>query len=163
MTKCGSGSGPAKEEEMVKQRFQIEIRAAKEKVWATMLDKPTYEKWTKAFSPNSTFAGDWSQGAAMRFWDPGMGGGTKALVEEVKPFELVRMRHVAMIAADGSEDVESAEGKKWVGALEQYRFSETRGVTLLTVDMEVHEDFAAMFADWDKALKLLKELCEAKP
>ena len=149
---------------MVKQQFQAKISATKEKVWATMLDKPTYEKWTKVFSPNSTFEGDWSEGSAMRFWDPGMGGGTKALVEKVKPFELLRMRHVAMIAADGSEDVESPEAKKWIGALEQYRFSESKGVTQLTVDIEAHKDYAAMFTDgWGKGMKLLKELCEAKP
>jgi uncharacterized protein YndB with AHSA1/START domain len=149
---------------MVKQHFQAEIRAAREKVWATMLNKETYEKWTKAFSPNSTFEGDWSEGSAMRFWDPGMGGGTKALVEKVVPFELLRMRHVAMIVADGSEDVESLDAKKLIGTLEQYRFSESRGVTLLMVDIEAHEDYAAMFAEgWNEALKLLKVLCEANP
>jgi hypothetical protein len=149
---------------MVKQRFQAKIRAAKEKVWATMLGKPTYEKWAQAFSPNSTFEGDWSEGSAMRFWDPGLGGGTKALLEKVEPFFLLRMRHVAMIAADGSEDVGSPEAKKLIGTLEQYRFSESKGVTLLIVDIEAHEEYAAMFADgWDKALKLLKELCEANP
>ncbi len=147
---------------MVKQHFQTEIRAAKKKVWATMLNKDTYEKWTKAFSPNSTFAGDWSEGSTMRFWDSGLGGGTKALLERVKPFELVRLRHVAMIATDGSEDVESPEARRWVGALEQYRFSESKGVTRLFVNIEAHEHYSAMFADgWDKALKLLKELCEA--
>jgi len=147
---------------MVKQRFQIEISAGREKVWETMLGKSSYEKWTKAFSPNSTFAGDWSQGSAMRFWDPGMGGGTKALVEKVEPFKLLHMRHVAMIAADGSEDVESPEAKKLIGTLEQYRFSESKGVTLLTVDIEAHQDYSAMFTEgWDKALKLLKDLCEA--
>jgi len=147
---------------MVKQHFQAEIKAAKEKVWKTMLDKPTYEKWTKAFSPNSTFAGDWSESSAMRFWDPGYGGGTKALVEKVKPFELLRMRHVAMIAADGSEDVESPDAKKLIGTLEQYGFSESKGVTRLFVEIEAHEEYSAMFAEgWDKALKLLKELCEA--
>lgn len=149
---------------MVKQSFQVKINAAKEKVWETMLDKRTYEKWTKAFSPNSTFAGDWSEGSAMRFWDPGYGGGTKALLEKVEPFKLLRMRHVAMIAADGSEDVESLEAKKLIGTLEQYRFSESMGVTLLFVDIEAHEDYSAMFADgWDKALQLLKELCETNP
>jgi uncharacterized protein YndB with AHSA1/START domain len=147
---------------MVKQSFQVKIKAAKEKVWETMLAKPTYEKWTKAFSPNSTFAGDWSEGSAMRFWDPGMGGGTKALVEKAEPFKLLRMRHVAMIAADGSEDVGSPEAKKLIGTLEQYRFSESKGVTLVSVDIEAHEDYSAMFAEgWDKALKLLKDLCEA--
>jgi uncharacterized protein YndB with AHSA1/START domain len=146
---------------VVKQRFQVKIKAAREKVWETMLGKRTYEKWTKAFSPNSTFAGDWSEGSAMRFWDPGLGGGTQALVEKVKPFELLRMRHVAMIAADGSEDTESAEAKKLIGTLEQYRFSESEGVTLLAVDIEAHEDYSAMFADgWNQALKLLKDLCE---
>ena len=148
---------------MVKQIFQAKIKAAKKKVWQTMLDKPTYEKWTKAFSPNSTFDGDWSEGSAMRFWDPGYGGGTKALVEKVEPFKLLRMRHVAMIVADSSEDTESSEAKKLIGTLEQYRFSESKGVTLLTVDIEAHEDYTAMFADgWDKALEVLKELCEGK-
>ncbi len=149
---------------MVKQRFQVKIMAAKEKVWETMLGKRTYEKWTKAFSPNSTFEGDWSEGSAMRFWDPGLGGGTKAMLEKVEPFKLLRMRHVAMIAADGLEDTESAGAKNWIGALEQYRFFESKGVTLLTVDIKAHEDYSAEFAaGWNKALKLLKDLCEANP
>jgi uncharacterized protein YndB with AHSA1/START domain len=157
-------SGPGREEEMVKQRFQVKINAAREKVWETMLGKPTYEQWTKAFSPNSTFVGDWSEGSSMRFWDPGLGGGTKALLEKVEPFKLLRMRHVAMIAANGSEDVESPGAKNWIGALEQYRFSESKGVTLLTVDIEAHEDYSAELADgWNQALKLLKGLCEANP
>lgn len=146
---------------MVKQRFQVSIKADRQTVWRTMLEKSSYEKWTTAFSPQSTYEGDWSEGSAMRFWDPGMGGGTKALVEKAKPHELMRMRHVAMITADGSEDAESPEAKKWVGALEQYRFSGSKGTTLLAVDIEAHADYAPMFSDsWPQALELLKAICE---
>ena len=38
---------------MEKLKFKIDINASNEKVWNTMLEKETYNKWTEVFSPGS--------------------------------------------------------------------------------------------------------------
>lgn len=45
---------------MKKFKTSIFINAPKEKVWDTMLNKDTYEEWTKPFG-SSRFEGDWSE------------------------------------------------------------------------------------------------------
>lgn len=140
--------------------YRITINAPREKVWKIMLEPGTYRQWTRAFSPNSQYTGDWVQGTHMQFIDPGMGG-TKAFLETVRPCELVLAKHVAMLGADGTEDTRSEEALKWIGATEQYRFVESNGATELIIDMQIHKDYLPMLVDaWPNALELLKKLCE---
>lgn len=147
---------------MIRLHYTVTINAPKEHVWKTMLDPSTYLEWTRAFSPNSTYTGDWIEGATMLFTDPDMGG-TKAVLEKVEPYQLIRARHVAVLNKDGSEDTQSDTARKWIGAVEEYRFSESNGKTAIEVEMRTHEDFVSMFEDsWPQALNLLKELCERK-
>jgi uncharacterized protein YndB with AHSA1/START domain len=142
--------------------YKIMIKAPREQVWKIMLEPATYSQWTRAFSPNSKFDGDWIEGTHIRFIDPDMGG-TMAYLETVRPFEMVLAKHVAMLGADGTEDTLSEEALKWIGAVEQYRFIETDGGTELLVDMQIHRDYVEMLVDaWPKALELLKDLCEGK-
>ncbi|HAA00483.1 MAG TPA: tungsten formylmethanofuran dehydrogenase, partial [Flavobacteriales bacterium] len=52
---------------MKKLQFKKEIKASSQKVYETMLglkDKSTYEFWTSAFNPTSTFEGSWEIGRA---------------------------------------------------------------------------------------------------
>lgn len=145
---------------MQRLRYTVTIDASRERVWKTMLEPATYRQWTKAFSPDSQFRGEWIEGSHIVFFDPSLGG-TKALLVEVRPCERVLARHVAIIGQDGAEDTESEMARKWFGVTEQYEFTEAGGVTELVVTVETHEDFAGMFSDgWSKALALLKALCE---
>ena len=53
---------------MEKLQFKIEINATAQKVYEAMLglkDKNTYEHWTAAFNPTSTYEGSWEK--AVKF------------------------------------------------------------------------------------------------
>jgi hypothetical protein len=140
--------------------YMVTINQPKEHVWKTMLNQSTYLEWARAFSPNSGYTGDWLEGTYMLFTDPDMGG-TKAVLEKVIPFQMIRARHLAVLNKEGAEDTKSDEALKWIGAIEEYRFSELNGKTTISVEMIVHKDFVSMFENsWPLALNLLRELCE---
>ena len=140
--------------------YSIKINAPKQKVWNTMLEKESYKKWASAFSTDSQYEGEWKQGNYMNFYDPNMGG-TKAILEIVDHPNKILAKHVAILSKDGVEETKSEIAKKWIGAKEEYTFTEKDGKTELKIEIKTHEDFAQMFNEgWDKALKLLKELCE---
>jgi uncharacterized protein YndB with AHSA1/START domain len=141
-------------------KYETEIAASPAVVWKTMLAPDTYREWTKAFSPNSRYEGEWIEGTTIKFIDPGKGG-TKALLERVVTEKQIHANHIATIDKDGVEDSESEMARKWVGTTENYELSECAGGTKLTVVTVVDTSFAAMFADcWPQALQCLKELCE---
>ncbi len=148
---------------MEKMHFSTVINAPKEKVWKTMLDKDTYEKWTEIFGPGSTYDGDWSEGSKILFLAPDEAGKMSGMVSRIKenrPYEYISMESIGMVQ-DGKEDTSSQEAKEWAGALENYTFKETDGKTEVLVDVDINEEFTEMFQDmWPKALQKLKELAE---
>jgi hypothetical protein len=80
---------------MQKLQFQKEVAAPAQKVYDTMLgltDKATYEYWTAAFNPTSTYEGDWSKGSKILFTGVdgnGKKGGMVSEVVEWFKFELI--------------------------------------------------------------------------
>lgn len=148
---------------MQKLNFSIEIKAPKEKVWDTMLEDKTYRVWTEAFMPGSHYIGDWNKGSKILFLGPGQNGemgGMVSRIKENKLYEFISIEHLGIVQ-DGKEDTTSDAIKGWAGALENYSFSETGGVTKLSVEMDSNEDYAEMFNGmWPKALQKLKELAE---
>ena len=145
---------------MKKLSYSIGIRASKELVWQTMLDSKKYKKWAKAFSLDSQFDGEWKQNTYIKFIDPNMGG-TKALIEEIAPFNRIQVKHVAVIGKDGREETESDVANNWMGITETYSLRENYGLTELSIEINTHEDYEKMFNDaWPNALELLKDMCE---
>ncbi len=149
---------------MKKYSFSIDIDAPVEKVWHTMLDKETYKQWTAPFNPaGSWFEGDWSKDSEIRFIgpdpkDPTQTGGMLAVVEENKPYEFISLRHEAEIV---NGEVRIGENASWVGAHENYTFSEKGGSTSIGIDIDLDESFAEYMIDaWPKSLQILKELSE---
>lgn len=144
----------------------ITINAPVSKVWDTMLNKGTYEQWTAEFNPGSTYRGDWTEGSKILFLGPNPDGtsGEGGMVSRIavnKPQGFLSIEHLG-IYANGVEDTTSEEAKKWSPAFENYTFTETDGVTTLTIDSDVEDSHKAEFENmWDKALKKLKEMCEA--
>jgi uncharacterized protein YndB with AHSA1/START domain len=55
---------------MKTQHFDILIQAPRERVWATMLQSPTCERWTSTFFEGSRFEGSWDPDQKFRFLDP---------------------------------------------------------------------------------------------
>lgn len=131
-----------------------------------MLDDETYPKWTDVFMPGSYYEGSWEKGSKILFLAPNEDGkpeGMVAQIVESKPYDFVSIEHQGQVR-DGVEDTTSDEVKAWVGAHENYTFTEKDGGTEVVVDLEgiAGEDFIAMFNDmWPKALAKLKTIAEA--
>ncbi len=149
---------------MQKIHFSIQIDAPKEKVWDAMLSEQTYPEWTNVFNPGSYYIGNWEQGSEMRFLGPnpdGNGeGGMFSRIKENRRYEFLSIEHLGMIQ-NGVIDTTSEKVKQWTPSLENYTFTEKDGGTEVSVDMDVAEEYKAMFEDmWPKALQMLKELTE---
>jgi uncharacterized protein YndB with AHSA1/START domain len=140
--------------------YKIVISAPAKTVWETMLQKETYEQWVGKAWPNSSYEGKWEQGEKIRFIGPD-GSGTLAEIEELKPYENVFARHIALLGPGGEEDRTSEVAKGWVGITERYTFSEHNGKTTVTVSIETNPEWKGMFEEgWPGALEELKRIAE---
>lgn len=141
------------------QHHEILIRAPRQRVWATMLHSPTYERWTAEFCDGSRFEGSWDAGAAIRFLAPG-GNGMVSEIAEHRPTEFVSIRHLGVIE-NGREDTRSDAVRAWAPCLENYAFADAGEGTRVTVDMDVIGEYEAFMAEaWPRALARLKAICE---
>ena len=151
---------------MQKVQFKKEINASAKKVYQTMLglqDKTTYEQWTAAFNPTSTYEGSWNKGAKIYFIgtdENGKRGGMISEIAENIPSEFVSIKHNGIL--DGENEITSGEQvEQWAGGHENYRFQENNGVTTVTVEMDTVDDYLDYFNNtYPKALDKLKEISE---
>ena len=150
---------------MKKVQFKTDIHAPAARVYDAMLglsDIKTYEQWTAEFNPGSTYEGSWDKGSKILFVGTGENGGKGGMVAEIAeniPGRFVSIRHYGILK-HGKEITSGPEVEKWAGGLENYSFEENNGITTLTVDVDVTEDFLDYFhAAWPKALAKLKERC----
>lgn len=142
--------------------YSIKINKPQEHVFETMTDKSQYSKWAKAWGEGVTYEGEWKEGEYISFFDQTQGG-TKIIIEELKPNEYIKTKHVAMVSPENVE-VELTDDimRKWIGSREDYYFKkESDNETLLEVVMVADEAFEEMMEVWPKALLHLKEICEA--
>ncbi|HRW90280.1 MAG TPA: SRPBCC domain-containing protein, partial [Flavobacteriales bacterium] len=152
---------------MKKIQFTQDIHASAEKVYNTMLGLDaieTYEQWTAAFNPTSTYEGSWDKGAKIRFIgtdEVGRKGGMVSEIADHVPFRFVSIRHYGIL--DGEQEITSGpQVEAWAGGLENYSLEENNGMTTVTVQIDVAEDHLDYFhTTWPKALNKLKELAEA--
>jgi len=145
---------------MQTQHFEIHIQAPRERVWAVMLQSPTYERWTRVFCEGSRYEGSWQQGEKIRFLGPD-GQGMVSEIAEHRPAEFVSIRHLGVIA-NGVEDTTSEAMRAWTPCFENYTFTDDAGGTRVRVDVDVfgtYEDWMAQ--TWPKALLALKAVCES--
>ena len=151
---------------MQKVQFKKEINASAKKVYETMLglhDKTTYEYWTAAFNPTSTYEGSWSKGAKIYFIgtdENGKRGGMISEIAENIPSEFVSIKHNGIL--DGDNEITSGQQvEQWAGGHENYRFQENNGVTTVTVEMDTVDDYLDYFNNtYPRALDKLKEISE---
>ncbi|MEK7463924.1 MAG: SRPBCC domain-containing protein [Patescibacteria group bacterium] len=149
---------------MQKIHFSIQINAPKEKVWDTMLGDATYREWTTPFHEGSYYKGDWSEGSKMLFLGPDEAskkdGGMVSRIKKNRKYEFISIEHLGMVMG-GVVDTTSDEVKKWTPAFENYTFTEKDGGTEISVEIDINEEYKAMFEDmWPKALRVLKEVAE---
>lgn len=145
--------------------FEIEINAEVEKVWKTMLEKPTYELWTSVFEANSTYDGSWEQGADINFISKDesahSGGGMAGFIKENRYLKFVSIVYKGVLVG-GLVDVELSAKYSPPGAYENYTFTSlAENKTKLEIEMLTTTSFADNLQEmWPKALLELKKLCE---
>ncbi|MBF6608866.1 MAG: SRPBCC domain-containing protein [Flavobacterium sp.] len=147
-------------------QFTVKISASANKVYRTMLgldEKRTYEYWTAAFNPTSSFEGSWEQGSKIYFVgtnENGKKGGMVSKIEENRPSDFVSIRHYGFL--DGDNEVTSGEMvEKWSGGIESYTFEENEGITKVTVNCDTVEEYIDYFnKSYPVALEKLKEISE---
>lgn len=148
---------------MEKTNYSIVIHATAAKVYNTMITKATYEQWTFAFNPTSTFEGTWDKGSKIYFVgtdESGKKGGMIARIADNISNQFISIHHYGIL--DGENEItEGPQVEGWGDALENYSFMEVDGVTTVTVTLDVNKDYLDYFNEtWPKALKILKELSE---
>lgn len=143
--------------------FETIITAEVEKVYGIMFDDKSWREWTVVFNSTSHFKGSWEKGSRILFLGTGNDGKIGGMVSRIKeniPNKFVSIEHLGMVRGD-IEITSDIEVDDWSGALENYSFTEEKGKTLLSVDLDVNEEFIAYFTDsWPRALNKLKEICE---
>lgn len=146
-------------------RYNVKINAPKEKVWQLMLELKTYEEWTGAFHAGSTYIGSWDKGSRIKFVSKEDGGssGMFSKIAESIPYSYISIEHLGQIV-NGQEDTSSEQAKQFIGAQENYRFTDEAGKTTVDVELvggDMSPEFQKMFDGmWPVALEKLKEICE---
>ena len=152
-----------KEKTIETVHFEIVINANAEKVYNTMLDEKHYQEWTSEFNPTSRFKGSWEKGSKILFVGTDGDGNIEGMVSRIKeniPKKFVSIEHLGMIKND-KEITTGPEVESWIGALENYTFTENNGTTVVSVDTDTNEEFKSYFMEtWPKALNRLKTICE---
>lgn len=151
---------------MQRLQFTKEINAAAQKVYETMLglkDKSTYEHWTSAFNPTSTYEGSWEKGSKIHFVgvdENGKKGGMVSEIKEHEPAKFISIRHYGFL--DGEIEVTTGEEvEKWAGGQENYSYQENNGLTTVTVDIDTLDEYLDYFNNtYPLALDKLKALSE---
>ena len=113
-------------------------------------DKSTYEQWTSAFNPTSTFEGTWEKGSKILFVgvdENGKKGGMISNIEENQPARFVSIRHYGFLDGD-TEITTGEEVEKWAGGYENYSFVEDNGVTTVTVDLDSIDEYLDFFQQY---------------
>ncbi|MCC6815333.1 MAG: SRPBCC domain-containing protein [Saprospiraceae bacterium] len=153
---------------MKKIQFKKEINATAFNVYEIMLglkDKSSYENWTAAFNPTSTYIGSWKKGSKIHFVgldENGKKGGMVSEIMEHEAAKFISIRHYGIL--DGETEITTGEQvEKWAGAHENYSYLENNGITTVTVDIDILEDYLDYFNNtYPKALEKLKEISEQK-
>lgn len=149
-------------------QFNVQINAPANKVYDVMLGishKSTYEQWTALFNPTSTYEGSWNKGSKMLFVGTDEKGEKSGMVSEIFDNilnQFISIRHYGLVKAN-AEITEGTEVEKWANGFENYTFVEINGITTVTVDLDLSEDFLDyMNETYPKALDKLKEICEVQ-
>jgi len=145
--------------------FEKNINASAKNVFETMLDKKQFPVWTAEFNPELHFIGSWEKDCEIIFLGTDKDGNMGGMLSKVKeniPNKFISIEHLGLIQ-NGREITSGPEVEGWVGAMENYTFKEENGKTLVSVDVDVNQEFKSYFLKtWPKALKKLKTICELK-
>lgn len=151
---------------MKKLHYNTTIQAPSSKVYDIMLgitNKATYEAWTAAFNPTSSYEGSWDKGSKIYFLgvdENGEKGGMVSRIAENIPHQFVSIQHYGLLKGD-QEITTGPDVEKWANGLENYTFEESNGNTSVKVELDASDDFESYMNEmYPKALVKLKEMCE---
>jgi hypothetical protein len=156
-----------KEKHMKRFTYTIEINSPVQQAYEKMLglkDKASYEFWTKAFNPTSSWEGSWEKGSKIYFIGFDDKGNKRGMVSEIlenTPAEYVSIRHYGFL--EGDQEITTGEQvESWAGGCENYHYSEKDGITTVKVELDSVAEYEDFFnSTYPKALGLLKEIVEA--
>ncbi len=141
-------------------KFSTKINAKREAVWKVLWGDETYRQWTKPFSEESHAKSDWQEGSRAEFLD-GNNCGMYSLIEQMIENEFMSFKHLGSIK-DGTDIPFEGEMASWANTHEDYSLSEENGVTKLTAEMDVGEEFKDFMNEkMPVALAKVKELSES--
>lgn len=138
-------------------KFSIEIKASKEKVWATLWEDATFRDWANLIDEGIYMEGIMKEGNEIQFLSSVNGYGVTSLIAKLDPNEYVLFRHRADTQNAGQQERE----KEWSGGTESYALAEKKGVTTLIVKTDVPQEQEETFRiRIPKALARIKTLAE---
>jgi hypothetical protein len=109
----------------------------------------------------STYVGGWNKGDAIKFIgslnEDGKESGMLSEIAESRKPEFISIRHLGMIN-NGVEDTTSDQVKPWIGAHENYTFTEVDGGTKFEVDTDTARNRRDVFRYVAKGFEILKKL-----
>ena len=73
---------------MKKILFKVNIKATAKKVWETLTEQDSYEKWVGVSWPATSFSGKWESGENIKFTGKD-GSGTLAFITVAKKYEQI--------------------------------------------------------------------------
>ena len=145
---------------MEKAAFSTTIEASVERVWNVLWEDETYRIWTSVFAEGSHAVSDWEEGSRVTFFD-GKGDGMYSLIAKLIPNELMLFHHQGSIK-DGAEIPFEGEMANWSDSAEEYRLVDNNGITELTIEIDMVEEFKAFLNEkFPLALAKVKELSES--
>lgn len=142
--------------------YSITINRPKHVVFNMMIDKSVYPQWAKAWGELMAIEGEWREGEHISFFDHAHGG-TKVIIEALRPYDVIKMKHIAMVNLQNLE-IEPTDNamRKWIGSQEEYYFKDSgENQTLVEIIMITDEMFEKMMEAWPQALHYFKEVCES--
>lgn len=146
---------------MEKITFSTIINASREKVWNTMLEKDTYQKWTVPFHEGSTYDGNWEEGSEIKFIGPSEDGslsGMYAVIAVNRPHEFILIKHLGELKNGEKNPWPVVKGQE---GYENYTFKDVEDGTEVLVELTVPAEWKDMFNNmWPKSLAILKEISE---
>jgi len=143
---------------LITERFTINIKASREKVWDVLWNDATYSLWTSVFGAGQAIS-DWKEGSKIVFGTSD-GNGMHSIIARIIPNEFMSFRHIGMLI-NGEEQPMDEETSNWTGAMENYTLNEMEGATELIVDLDTTKDHQKFFKEtFPKALDKVKELSE---
>lgn len=144
---------------MKQQTFTIEIKAPKEKVWNAIWTDENYRKWTSAFCEGSYAKSSWKQGERVHFLTPN-GDGMYSELTTLVPNEKMHFTHIGNLKNFEEQPLDE-ETKAWAGAKENYTLTEQDENTIITVEMDIAEQYWDYFNEtFGKGLATIKEIAE---